>query len=105
MHATTKLATTVRRMPLQHGSLQQSEERHCSTVRYKSQKNATAARFATTVRRMSLQHGLLQQSEECHCSTVRYNNKKIMVKSFVVRSLPVENLLPQNVGSIINYLQ
>ena len=27
------------------------------------------------------------------------------VKSFMARSLPVDNLLPQNVGSIINYLQ
>ena len=27
------------------------------------------------------------------------------VKSSMARSLPVENLLPQNVGSIINYLQ
>ena len=27
------------------------------------------------------------------------------VKSFMARRLPVENLLPQNVGSIINYLQ
>ena len=26
-------------------------------------------------------------------------------KSSMARSLPVENLLPQNVGSIINYLQ
>ena len=27
------------------------------------------------------------------------------VKSSMARSLPVENLLPQNVGSIVNYLQ
>ena len=27
------------------------------------------------------------------------------LKSPMARSLPVENLLPQNVGSIINYLQ
>ena len=27
------------------------------------------------------------------------------IKSSMARSLPVENLLPQNVGSIINYLQ
>ena len=27
------------------------------------------------------------------------------VKSSIARNLPVENLLPQNVGSIINYLQ
>ena len=30
---------------------------------------------------------------------------KVKVKSSMARSLPVENLLPQNVGSIINYLQ
>ena len=30
---------------------------------------------------------------------------EIKVKSSMARSLPVENLLPQNVGSIINYLQ
>ena len=29
----------------------------------------------------------------------------IKVKSSMAMSLPVENLLPQNVGSIINYLQ
>ena len=28
-----------------------------------------------------------------------------MVKSSIARILPVENLLPQNAGSIINYLQ
>ena len=28
---------------------------------------------------------------------------KVKVKSSMARSLPVENLLPQNVGSIINY--
>ena len=31
--------------------------------------------------------------------------KKVKVKSSMAESLPVENLLPQNVGSIINYLQ
>ena len=30
--------------------------------------------------------------------------KKVKVKSSMAKSLPVENLLPQNVGSIINYL-
>ena len=30
---------------------------------------------------------------------------KVKVKSSMANSLPVENLLPQNVGSIINYLQ
>ena len=30
---------------------------------------------------------------------------KVKVKSSMARSLPGENLLPQNVGSIINYLQ
>ena len=29
----------------------------------------------------------------------------VKVESSMARSLPVENLLPQNVGSIINYLQ
>ena len=30
---------------------------------------------------------------------------KVKVKSSMAKSLPVENLLPQTVGSIINYLQ
>ena len=30
---------------------------------------------------------------------------RVKVKSSMAKSLPVENLLPQNVGSIINYLQ
>ena len=30
---------------------------------------------------------------------------EVKVKSSMARSLPVKNLLPQNVGSIINYLQ
>ena len=30
---------------------------------------------------------------------------KVKVKSSMARSLPVENLLPQKVGSIINYFQ
>ena len=30
---------------------------------------------------------------------------KVKVKSSMAKSLPVENILPQNVGSIINYLQ
>ena len=30
---------------------------------------------------------------------------KVKVKSSVAKSLPVENLLPQNMGSIVNYLQ
>ena len=33
------------------------------------------------------------------------NHREVKVKSSMARSLPVENLLPQNVGSIINYLQ
>ena len=32
-------------------------------------------------------------------------NYTLNVKSSMANSLPVENLLPQNVGSIINYLQ
>ena len=35
--------------------------------------------------------------------SVKLKGKK--VKSSIARSFPVENLLPQNVGSIINYLQ
>ena len=31
--------------------------------------------------------------------------KQIKVKSSMARCLPVENLLPHNVGSIISYLQ
>ena len=45
---------------------------------------------------------------EVHCSSMKLKfNKvhKVKVKSSMARSLPVENLLPQNVGSIINYLQ
>ena len=41
---------------------------------------------------------LVADSEEKLCRLVK-------VKSSMARSLPVENLLPQNVGSIINYLQ
>ena len=46
----------------------------------------------------------------CHLAFVIFimkNNWEISrkVKSSMARSLPVENLLPQNVGSIINYLQ
>ena len=36
---------------------------------------------------------------------VKYTEGKDKVKSSMARSLPVENLLPQNVGSIINYWQ
>ena len=32
-------------------------------------------------------------------------NGELLIKSSMARSLSVENLLPQNVGSIINYLQ
>ena len=35
----------------------------------------------------------------------RIRNGEVKVKSSMARSLPVENLQPQNVGSIINYLQ
>ena len=38
-------------------------------------------------------------------TTLRTSHYKVKVKSSMARSLPVENLLPQNVGSIINYLQ
>ena len=30
---------------------------------------------------------------------------KVKVKCFMVKSIPVENLLPQNVGSLTSYLQ
>ena len=33
-----------------------------------------------------------------------FDSKNVTVKSSMARSLPVENLLPQNVGSFINYL-
>ena len=36
---------------------------------------------------------------------VSRTDKNVKVKSSMARSLPVANLLPQNVGSIINYLQ
>ena len=38
-------------------------------------------------------------------NTSAWKQQKKKVKSSMARSLPVENLLPQNVGSIINYLQ
>ena len=42
-----------------------------------------------------------------NCGSQLNGNRQehIKVKSSMARSLPVENLLPQNVGSIINYLQ
>ena len=45
--------------------------------------------------------------EPDHCSGVKHSigKVKVKVKSSMARSHPVENLLPQNVGSIINYLQ
>ena len=33
------------------------------------------------------------------------DQQRVKVESSMAKSLPVENLLPQNVGSIINYLQ
>ena len=41
-----------------------------------------------------------KEVSKCYCTPV---GKK--VKSSMARSLPVENLLPQKVGSIINYFQ
>ena len=38
-------------------------------------------------------------------SLAHYNSYKVKVKSSMARSPPVENLLPQKVGSIINYFQ
>ena len=54
------------------------------------------------------------QLEACiaACEAQVYNTQlpddsvvKVKVKSSMARSLPVENLLPQKVGSIINYFQ
>ena len=39
------------------------------------------------------------------CQSKLVDVSGVKVKSSMARSLPVENLLPQNVGSIINYLQ
>ena len=41
----------------------------------------------------------------CRRNDRRERRVKVKVKSSIAMSLPVENLLPQNVGSIINYLQ
>ena len=38
-------------------------------------------------------------------AVLQQNSLKVKVKSSMPRSLQVENLLPQNVGSIINYFQ
>ena len=45
---------------------------------------------------------ILILTEKLHANLTR---QIVKVKSSMARSLPVENLLPQNVGSIINYLQ
>ena len=48
-------------------------------------------------------HSKLRKSFTKYCgNSIRCCCKK--VKSSMATSLPVENLLPQNVGSIINYL-
>ena len=47
--------------------------------------------------------GLVIVAYVCHRTSD--SKVKVKVKSSMARSLPVENLLPQNVGSIINYLQ
>ena len=41
----------------------------------------------------------------CESSATADIKEHVKVKSSMARSLPVGNLLPQNVGSIINYLQ
>ena len=38
-------------------------------------------------------------------AALEYLVRPLKVMSSMARSLPVENLLPQNVGSVINYLQ
>ena len=47
---------------------------------------------------------LVADSEDKLCRLVS-GFGKVKVKYSMAKSLPVENLLPQNVGSIINYLQ
>ena len=55
----------------------------------------------------SLSRDLVKASEWCDLWGMKLIASKTMikVKSSMCRSLPVENLLKQNVGSIINYLQ
>ena len=47
-----------------------------------------------------LLHARYRLLQSCMCTPHKVNGKV-----FYARSLPVENLLPQNVGSIINYFQ
>ena len=49
-------------------------------------------------------NALINVTESIYSSN-SYIRKVKKVKSSMAKSLPVENLLPQNVGSIINYLQ
>ena len=50
--------------------------------------------------------GVISLSEEIGANAqASAHSVKYRVKSSMARSLPVENLLPQKVGSIINYLQ
>ena len=52
---------------------------------------------------LTLKHQLKNVNNWLTANRICINKKK--VKSSMAKSLPVENLLPQNVGSIINYLQ
>ena len=48
---------------------------------------------------------LNQQSNTVDISRGNFYHTTVKVKSSMARSLPVEDLLPQKVGSIINYFQ
>ena len=53
---------------------------------------------------------IMRSNPEAKVSGYSVNDRALLtllkrVKSSMARSLPVENLLPQNVGSVINYLQ
>ena len=58
-----------------------------------------ARRFESVVRRCR------SEARMCKSGYEDVWEVKVKVKSSMARSLPVENLLPQNVGSIINYFQ
>ena len=62
---------------------------------------------ANTTHNVHTPHASISQQPILHtmstCIDLATANKK--VKSSMARSLPVENLPPQNMGSIINYLQ
>ena len=56
-------------------------------------------------KKFSVNHEVLKHSCNIVAGMKMHMRKEVKVKSSMARSLPVENLLPQNAGSIINYLQ